>query len=106
MNPHFVDLLKAFAGADVRFMVVGAHALGAHGRPRATGDLDIWIEATPNNATRVFRALAAFGAPLRDVVEPDFARAGITYQVGIPPVRIDVLTELTGLTFADIEGFE
>jgi len=101
MNPDFVDLLRAFIAADVRFLVVGAYALAVHGRPRATGDLDIWVEATPQNAPRVMRALAAFGAPLSELSEADFARPGVTYQIGVPPGRIDILTELTGLTFAE-----
>jgi hypothetical protein len=99
MNPDFVDLLRAFADADVRFMIVGAYALAVHGRPRATGDLDIWIDATPENAPRVVRALAAFGAPLAEITEADFARPGVVYQIGVPPGRIDILTDLTGLTF-------
>lgn len=101
MNPDFTDLLKAFVAADVRFLIVGAYALALHGRPRATGDLDVWVDATPENAARVMRALAAFGAPLATVREVDFARPGVTYQIGVPPGRIDILTELTGLTFAD-----
>lgn len=101
MNQDFVDLLRAFIAADVRFLIVGAYALALHGRPRATGDLDIWVEATPANADRVVRALAAFGAPLADISRDDFAREGVTYQIGVPPGRIDLLTELTGLTFAD-----
>ena len=101
MNQDFVDLLRAFNAADVRFLVVGAYALAFHGRPRSTGDLDVWVDATPENAPRVIRALAAFGAPLADISEADFARAGIIYQMGLPPGRIDVLTELTGLSFND-----
>src|SRR5262245_58365738 len=101
MNPDFIDLLRAFIVADVRFLVVGAYALAAHGRPRATGDLDVWVEATADNATRVMRALAAFGAPLAQISADDFARAGVTYQIGVAPGRIDILTELTGLSFAD-----
>jgi hypothetical protein len=101
MNPDFVDLLRAFVDADVRFLVVGAYALALHGRPRATGDLDVWIDATSENAARVMRGLATFGAPLAEVTEEDFARPGITYQIGLPPGRIDLLTELTGLTFAE-----
>ena len=101
MNPDFVDLLRAFTAADVRFLVVGAYALAVHGRPRATGDFDVWIDASPENGPRVMRALADFGAPLRDVTKADFSRPGITYQIGLPPGRIDVLTALTGLTFED-----
>jgi hypothetical protein len=99
MNPDFVDLLRAFADAEVRFMVVGAYALAVHGRPRATGDLDVWIDATPENAARVMHALAAFGAPLGEITEADFAHPGVVYQIGVPPGRIDILTDLTGLRF-------
>jgi hypothetical protein len=99
MNPDFVDLLRAFIAADVRFLIVGAYALALYGRPRATGDLDVWIDATPENAARVMRALAEFGAPLSDVSVDDFSRAGVTYQIGVAPGRIDIVTELTGLTF-------
>ena len=101
MNPDFVDLLRAFSDADVRFMIVGAYALAVHGRPRATGDLDVWIDATPQNAPRVMQALAAFGAPVTEITEGDFARPGVVYQIGVPPGRIDILTELTGLTFEE-----
>jgi hypothetical protein len=101
MNQDFLDLLRAFVAADVRFLVVGAYALGLHGRPRATGDLDVWIDPTADNAERVMRALEAFGAPMAGISQADFARPGVTYQIGLPPRRIDVLTELTGLTFAE-----
>lgn len=72
-----------------------------HGRPRATGDLDVWIDATPENAARVTRALAEFGAPLVNVTQADFARPGIVFQMGLPPARIDILTQLTALAFVD-----
>jgi hypothetical protein len=101
MNQDFIDLLRAFVAADVRFLIVGAYALAVHGRPRATGDLDVWVEASPANAMRVMRGLAAFGAPLAHVSEDDFATPGVTYQIGVAPGRIDILTELTGLTFAE-----
>jgi hypothetical protein len=99
MNPDFVELLRALSAADVRFLIVGAYALALHGKPRATGDLDVWIDATPHNAPRVMRALASFGAPLTDVSVDDFSRPGVTYQIGVAPGRIDILTELTGITF-------
>jgi len=101
MNKDFVDLLRAFVAAEVRFLIVGAYALALHGRPRATGDLDLWVEATPENAERVMRALVAFGAPVATIAAGDFAREGVTYQIGVPPGRIDLLTELTGITFAE-----
>ena len=101
MNQDFVDLLRALSAADVRFLIVGAYALALHGKPRATGDLDVWIDATPDNAPRVMRALSSFGAPLNDVTVEDFSRPGVTYQIGVVPGRIDILTELTGITFAD-----
>jgi hypothetical protein len=101
MNQDFIDLLRTFVAAEVRFLIVGAYALAIHGRPRATGDLDVWVEATPANAQRVLHALGEFGAPLTDISEADFQRPGITYQIGVPPGRIDILTDLTGLTFAE-----
>ena len=101
MNQDFVDLLRAFVAHDVRFLIVGAYALALHGRPRATGDLDVWVDATPANASRVIGALASFGAPMDQISEADFARPGVVYQIGVSPGRIDVLTALTGLTFEE-----
>jgi len=99
MNQDFVDLLRAFAAHDVRFLIVGAYALALHGRPRATGDLDVWVEPTPENAAKVMAGLSEFGAPMAEISEADFSRPGIVYQIGVAPGRIDILTELTGLTF-------
>jgi hypothetical protein len=101
MNQDFLDLLRAFIDRDVRFLIVGAYALGVHGRPRATGDLDVWVDPTPDNAGRIIEALEAFGAPLQQVTAADFSRPGIVFQMGLPPLRIDVLTDLSGLTFAE-----
>jgi len=99
VNQDFVDLLRAFIDHNVRFLVVGAYALGVHGRPRATGDLDVWVEPTQDNAARIMAALRTFGAPLTGVTSDDFSRPGIVFQMGLPPYRIDVLTALSGLTF-------
>jgi len=101
MNQDFVDLLRAFGAHDVRFLIVGAYALALPGRPRATGDLDVWVDATPENAPRVMAALAAFGAPIARIDEADFARPGVVYQLGVAPGRIDILTELSGVTFEE-----
>ena len=99
MNPAFVGLLRALSEADARYLIVGAYAVTFHSRPRATGDLDIWVEATPGNAARVMPALEAFGAPLQELSAADLVTPGIVYQIGVPPRRIDILTSLTGLTF-------
>lgn len=101
MNQDFLDLLRAFIDRDVRFLIVGAYALAVHGRPRATGDLDVWVDATPENAVKIMSALEQFGAPIAQVRTEDFSRPGIVFQMGLPPVRIDVLTELSGLTFSE-----
>jgi hypothetical protein len=112
MIEDFRDLLAELRRADARFLVVGAHALAAHGVPRATVDLDVWIEASPENASRVWSALAAFGAPLEslDVSESDLTRADAVVQFGLPPWRIDILTGISGVTFDEawperIEGY-
>jgi hypothetical protein len=99
----FRDLLAAFVAAGVRFMVVGAHALAAHGVPRVTGDLDVWVEPTAENARRVWSALAQFGAPLSalKVRESDFSKGDVVAQFGLPPYRIDVMTSISGVTFAE-----
>ena len=101
MNEDFIDLLRVLLIEKARFLIVGAHALAAHGVPRATGDIDIWIEAEGANADRVFRALARFGAPLRalGISASDLAAPDSVVQIGLPPRRIDVLTGVTGVDF-------
>src|SRR5690348_5639456 len=97
----FRDLLRAFVDHEVRFLVVGAYALAVHDRPRATGDLDVWIDATVENARRAYAALHAFGAPLQDLTASDLATAGVVFQIGIAPLRIDLLNQITGVDFSD-----
>jgi hypothetical protein len=99
VNQDFVDLLRAFADHDVEAIVVGAHALAAHGHVRATKDLDVWIRPTPENAARAYAALAAFGAPLTELVVDDLCAAGTVFQIGVAPVRIDILTQIDGVDF-------
>ncbi len=103
MIEDFRDLLDALRHAEARFLVVGAHALAAHGVPRATVHLDVWIDASPENAARVWAALVAFGAPLKELeISPaDFMRPDTVAQFGLPPWRIDVLTAVTGVTFEE-----
>lgn len=103
MDADFRDLLAALLAHQVRFLIVGAHALAAHGVPRATGDLDVWVEPTSANAARIWKALAAFGAPLDSlgIAERDFSRPDIVVQFGLPPLRIDLLTGVSGLEFSE-----
>jgi len=100
LNRDFSDLLSAFNARRVRFLLVGGYALSYYGRPRTTGDLDLWVEPTASNADRVFAALADFGAPLQALVPEDLSAKGTVFQIGVAPHRIDILTSLTGLTFA------
>ena len=98
-NQDFRDLLSEFNAHGVEFLVVGAHALAAHGHVRATKDLDVWVRPDAVNAACVMAALKAFGAPTHDLTEGDFAVPGITFQIGIEPIRIDVITAVDGLSF-------
>jgi len=93
------DILNAFIAGGVEFLVVGAYALAAHGIPRATGDLDLHVHSTQENAARVFTALKAFGAPLSDLTENDLSTPGTVYQIGLSPNRIDILTLIDGVGF-------
>ncbi|HEU0091788.1 MAG TPA: hypothetical protein VFS78_06750 [Vicinamibacteria bacterium] len=103
MNDDFRDLLAALLAAGARFLVVGAHALAVHGVPRATGALDVWIAADPDNARRVHGALVAFGAPVAamGVTREDFTHPDQVIQIGLPPRRIDVLTAISGVPFEE-----
>lgn len=101
LNEDFVDLLRALLAANVEFVIVGAHALAAHGLPRATGDLDVLVRATAENAVRVLEALRTFGAPIaaHGVRAADFEVGDNVYQIGLPPRRIDLLTSISGVSF-------
>jgi len=101
LNEDFRDLLVLLADAGVEFVVVGAYALAFHGAPRASGDIDLFVRPSPANAERVFQALIRFGAPLQSagVTAADLAQPGAVYQIGLPPRRIGLLTEISGVTF-------
>jgi hypothetical protein len=95
----FRDLFAAFNAEGVEYLLVGAHALAVHGHLRATKDLDVWVRPSMGNAERVIAALRAFGAPTDQVTVDDFARVGITFQIGVDPLRIDILTTIDGVSF-------
>jgi hypothetical protein len=101
MNSDFKDLLRIFNEHSVRYLIVGGYAVIKYTEPRYTKDLDVWIEASPENSRAVFEALRQFGAPLKNISPKDFAKRGSIYQMGRPPARIDVLTSVEGLRFAD-----
>jgi len=98
-NQDFKDMLSALSDARADFLLVGAYALAVHGHPRATGDLDIWVRADSENAPKVLRSLAVFGAPLDDLTIEDLSQPGIVFQIGVEPSRIDILTAISGVDF-------
>jgi hypothetical protein len=115
LNEDYKDMLHALSAEEVRFILVGAYALAAHGYPRATMDMDIWIMPSLQNADAVLRALHRFGAPLHNLTKEDLQIDGTVFQIGVAPRRIDIITAASGLKFEDafqnsilvnIEGIE
>jgi hypothetical protein len=99
LNEDYKDMLQALADEKVEFLLVGAYALAAHGYPRATMDIDIWVMPSPDNAEAVLRAVRRFGAPLHDLTKADLEKEGTVFQIGVAPRRIDIITAASGLTF-------
>jgi hypothetical protein len=99
LNSDYKDMLQVLLDNGVRFLLVGAYAMGAHGYPRATGDIDIWVESTAENSERVYRSMAAFGAPLHEIDETTFVKAGVVFQIGVAPRRIDIMSAISGVEF-------
>lgn len=104
VNSDFSDLLRLFNANQVKYLVIGGYAVVQHAEPRYTKDLDLWVEANPTNAKAVFRALVEFGAPLAGMTEADFAEEGYFYQMGLPPMRVDILMGVSGVTFENAWG--
>ena len=101
LNRDFQEFLRSFAVHDVRFLVVGGYALAAHGHPRYTKDLDVWVWAEPTNAQRIVRALDEFGFSGLGLTEEDFSSPDVIVQLGREPQRIDIMTFASGLSFPD-----
>jgi len=101
MNRDFAEMLSALADEGVEYLVVGGYAVAAHGLPRATGDIDLWVRPTPDNAARLWRALDRFGAPRSRLNAETFTQRDVVYQIGLPPSRIDLLTTIDGVDFDD-----
>lgn len=101
MNPDFKELLLAFNAHNVEYLIVGAHALAVYGHVRATKDMDLWVRPDEENAQKVLQALLEFGAPLGDLTADDLQKKNTIFQIGVPPLRIDVITAIDGVEFAD-----
>jgi len=99
VNSDFTDLLKLFSDNNVRYLIIGGYAVIQYAEPRYTKDLDLWISTDTANAASVYAALRAFGAPLAGLTEDDFSEEGYFYQMGVPPVRVDILMGIPGLEF-------
>jgi predicted nucleotidyltransferase len=100
-NPHFRELLQSLSAHKAEFLIVGGYAVMKYTEPRYTKDLDIWIRNSPQNAAKVYAALAEFGAPLAadGLTTKDFSSSSMVYQIGRPPLRIDIITKITGVSF-------
>lgn len=100
LNKDYEEMLQCLNEEKVEFLLVGAYAMAAHGYPRSTMDLDIWVKPSAKNAEAVWRALSNFGAPLSQISVEDFKNDDIIFQIGVAPRRIDIITGLTGLDFS------
>ena len=100
-SSDFEELFAFFNAKRVRAIIVGGHALAYHGRPRYTKDLDVLIEPTPENAARVVEALTDFGFGSVGLTADDFSRRGPVVQLGVAPNRIDLITAIDGVSFAE-----
>jgi hypothetical protein len=99
INSDFRDLLRSFNAAGVRYLIVGGYAVMVHTEPRYTKDLDLWIEPVESNARLMLHALGSFGAPTADVLPSDFTQPDTFFQIGVEPVRADIMTSVPGLEF-------
>ena len=102
-NPHYKELLQLLNEFEVEYLIVGGFAVMKYSEPRYTKDLDIWVHNSRQNSLRVVEALRKFGAPIDHdkVTAETFTNKQVVYQIGIAPVRIDILTDITGVKFPD-----
>ncbi len=99
LNEDYKDMLQSLLDNEVKFLIVGAYALAVYGYPRATGDFDIWVEASLENSKKVLASLIYFGAPVSGLTENTFIEEGIIFQIGVAPRRIDIITQIDGVEF-------
>jgi hypothetical protein len=103
LNEDYKEMLQLLLEEQVDFMIVGAYALGTHGYPRATGDIDIWVKPNDINSRKLYKALARFGAPLTQIQPNEFSNEGIIFQIGVIPRRIDIITKIDGVPYEEAD---
>ena len=101
LNEDYKEMLQILLNNEVKFLIVGAYAMGIYGYPRATGDFDIWVENTADNSERIYKSLSQFGAPLKEISPGTFTEKGIIFQIGVAPRRIDIITHIDGVQFKE-----
>jgi predicted nucleotidyltransferase len=101
LNNDYKDILLALSNRKAKFLLVGAYAMPAHGYPRSTMDIDLWIMPDPENAILVLQSLEDFGAPSGGLSQSDLQKEGLIFQIGVAPRRIDILTSVDGLNFKE-----
>lgn len=99
LNKDYKEMLQLLLENQIDFLVVGAYAMAAHGYPRATGDIDIWVKPDKENSKKIFRVLQIFGAPMEQMNEHDFEKQDTILQIGVAPRRIDIITGIDGVQF-------
>ena len=100
-SPDFKELLNLFKKHNVRYLIIGGYAVMRYSEPRFTKDLDLLVAVDEENARAVYNSLKEFGAPLQNLSPEDFAEEGYFYQMGSPPLRVDVLMSIPGISFAE-----
>jgi len=103
IQKDFKELLALFNEHKIEYIIVGAYALAYHGVPRFTGDIDIFVRPSPENAQKILSALADFGFGSQDLTTEDFKNPDYVVQLGVPPVRIDIITSITGVGWEDAD---
>jgi predicted nucleotidyltransferase len=101
LKKDFSDMIKIFLEERVLFLLVGGISINLYGYVRATKDMDLWVQSSKENALKVIKALAKFGAPMQDISARDFEKEGMIFQIGIEPIRIDIITAISGVKFED-----
>ena len=101
LNDDYKEMLQSLLDNEVEFLIVGAYAMAVYGYPRSTGDLDLWVFTSQENAEKVYNALIQFGAPLSEINKNSFSEKGIVFQIGVAPRRIDIITNVDGVNFVE-----